>query len=123
MILVGFYIGNHDTNIAVSIDGKVRYLKTERVTGEKHHKADLGYLKRVLETWKINHIDAIAFSDGNRNNLGCCEPNQLFKQVDPIFDNVPTFCIDHHYSHILSAWPMVPMDKVDVGVGIDGTGD
>ncbi|HEX3046722.1 MAG TPA: carbamoyltransferase C-terminal domain-containing protein, partial [Bacillota bacterium] len=46
-----------------------------------------------------------------------------FKQVDPIFDNVPTFCIDHHYSHILSAWPMVPMDKVDVGVGIDGTGD
>ena len=33
--------------------------------------------------------------------------NQLFKQIIPLYENIPTFCIDHHYSHILSAWPLV----------------
>ncbi len=123
MTLVGIYIGNHDSNIAVSIDGNVKYLKSERVTGVKHHKADLKFFNNILESWKIKSIDAIAFTDGNRNGLGSCEHNQLFKQVDSFYKDIPTFCIDHHYSHILSAWPMVLLEKVGVGIAIDGTGD
>ncbi len=123
MVLLGVYLGNHDSNIAISIDGKVKYLKSERVTGVKHHKANFDYFKNVLASWKIKSIDAIAFTDGNRNGLGCCEHNQLFKQITPLYENIPTFCIDHHYSHILSAWPLVSSENVGVGIAIDGTGD
>jgi carbamoyltransferase len=126
MKFLGFYIGYHDSSIAVSIDGKVKYAKSERITGIKHHKANLTFIKEVCDKWKIKTIDAVAFSDGNRNGLGCCNIDEFAKQVNPCLDffgNIPTFCIDHHYAHILSAWPVVSMEKVDVGIAIDGNGD
>jgi carbamoyltransferase len=79
----------------------------------------------MCDEWQIHSIDAICFSDGNRNGLGSCRPDQLSCEVAPIsgLPNVPTFCIDHHYGHVLSAWPLVDLNEVEVGIAIDGRGD
>ena len=118
-------MGLHDSNVAASIDGKVLYAKSERVTGIKHHKANLDFVKQICKEWQLDNIDAIAFSDGNRNNLGICEKGKLWQQVEPIKDlfNAATFCLDHHYCHVLSAWPLVNLATVDTGIAIDGRGD
>jgi carbamoyltransferase len=124
-VLLGFYLGLHDSNIAVAIDGVVRYAKSERRTGIKHHRATLSFVREMCKEWQITSIDAICFSDGNRNGLGICPAGDLAFEVAPIagLANVPTFCIDHHYGHVLSAWPLVDLSNVQVGVAIDGRGD
>ncbi|GAA6624256.1 carbamoyltransferase C-terminal domain-containing protein [Scytonema sp. NUACC26] len=126
MIFLGFYLGYHDSNVAISVNGKVRYAKSERITGIKHHRSDISFIKEICTLWGIEKPDAIAFSDGNRNNLGSCELGELAKTVKPLpelWADVPTFYIEHHYAHILSGWPIVPTEKVDVGIAIDGRGD
>lgn len=123
--LLSFYIGLHDSNVTAYVDGQIRYAKTERMTGVKHHKADLDFVKSVCKEWGIEHVDAVAFSDGDRNGLGSCSIGQLSKRVDPLpnFFDAPTYCLDHHYCHTLSAWPVVDLEDVDIGVSIDGRGD
>lgn len=124
-VLLGFYLGLHDSNVAVAIDGVVKYAKSERCTGIKHHHATLSFVEEMCKEWQIDSIDAICFSDGNRNGLGECPVGDLASEVAPIpgLDNVPTFCIDHHYGHVLSAWPLVDLNDVQVGIAIDGRGD
>lgn len=126
VILLGVYIGWHDSNISLSVDGEVKYAKSERMTGIKHHKSTLSFIKEMCDTWGIQKPDAVAFSDGNRNGLGICDKGQLVQPIKAFQDwwgDIPSFCLDHHYSHILSSWPIVPMEKVNIGIAIDAQGD
>jgi carbamoyltransferase len=126
MIFVAFYLGRHDSNVCAYVGGRVRYAKSERMTGIKHHRAGLDFVERVCAEWGIHEVDAVAFSDGQRNGLGSCAPGQLFarsKPVLPAFGDVPTWCVDHHYAHVLSGWPVQPSAETAVGVAIDGNGD
>ena len=124
-ILLGFYLGLHDSSIAVAVDGVVKYAKSERITGIKHHRADIDFITKMCSEWGVDSVDAVAFSDGNRNGLGSCEIGELWCEIEPVlhYFSVPTFCLDHHFCHILSAWPLVDLDEVDVGFVIDGRGD
>lgn len=124
MKILGFYIGGHDSNVSLAdTNGSVKYYKLERITQSKHKKGNLQWVKDVCEE---NHFipDYVCFSDGNRNNLGICEEGILWQECEPfcIFPDAKTFCIDHHYAHILSAFPVVN-DDIGVGVCVDGRGD
>ena len=48
----------------------------------------------------------------------------MWQEKEPldIFPDAKTYCIDHHYAHILSAFPLVHK-VVDFGVCVDGRGD
>lgn len=124
-VLLGFYLGVHDSNISVAIDGEVKYAKSERITGIKHHKASIEFVSEMCREWELPPIDVVAFSDGNRNDLGVCDVGKMWQEVRPIrgLANVPTFCLDHHYCHILSAWPLISLGDIDKGFAIDGRGD
>lgn len=120
---LGFYLGKHDSNLAVSIDGEIKYRKSERYFGEKHHHANMSFIEKTLNDWGIDHLDGIAYSDGNRNDLGSCIG--LFEEFNTfnLLNNPVKYCLDHHYAHSLSVWPVVDTDKVDVAISIDGNGD
>jgi carbamoyltransferase len=110
MKLLAFYLGHHDSNLALYDGDRLRYIKSERALQVKHHHATLSWVAQVCEAARIVP-DAIAFSDGNRNNLG-------------VFGSrIPTYCVDHHFAHTLSAWPLRPTRECDYGVTIDGRGD
>jgi carbamoyltransferase len=87
--------------------------------------ADIGWVRDVCD--REGFIpDAVCFSDGNRNELGICPHGVLqeeSQQIPGLF-NCRTFCIDHHYAHLLSAWPVTSnVSEVGYGVSVDGRGD
>lgn len=120
-VFLGFYLGKHDSNLAVSVNGRIRYRKSERYYGIKHHRADLSFILNTLNDWGISKLDGIAYSDGDRNNLGCAEG--IFTELNnfDLLNNPPKYCLDHHYAHALSVWPLG--EKFDVSISIDGNGD
>lgn len=117
---LGFYLG-HDSSVAVSVNGKIKYRKAERHFQKKHHKANLNFVFDTLKEWGIDKIDFCAYTDGNRQNLGMCNKNEFY--CSGLLSEFPNFCLDHHYAHILSAWPVVETESVDYGVSLDGRGD
>ena len=121
-ILLGFYLG-HDSSIALSVDGIVKYRKSERRFGVKHHRADFGFVIDTLGDWgfSLRDVDFCAYTDGNRNNLGLCGADELF--CEGRLEGVKSFCIDHHYAHILSGWPVVDTESLQFGLCVDGRGD
>ena len=124
MKLLGFYIGGHDSNVSLSdSNGKVRYFKLERIIQSKHKKGSLDWIKKICEENQF-YPDYVCFSDGNRNGFGICDVGELWQECVPfsIFPSAKTYCIDHHYAHILSAFPVVNK-KIDFGVCVDGRGD
>ncbi len=125
MKILGFYIGGHDSNASlVFSDGTIKYYKKERLVQAKHKKADVEWVKELCG--QNGFIpDVVCYSDGNRNGLGICPEGTLFAEskVVPGLFNVTTYCIDHHYAHILSAWPCMNGKNADAGISIDGRGD
>lgn len=124
MRMLGFYIGGHDSNVSLcDSDGKIRYFKLERIIQSKHKKGNLEWIKNVCEENNF-YPEYVSFSDGNRNGLGICDEGVMWQEKEPldIFPDAKTYCIDHHYAHILSAFPLVHKE-VDFGVCVDGRGD
>lgn len=121
MNVLGFYLGKHDSNITIVHDGKATYFKSERLTQIKHHKADLKWINDICEKNSFKP-DLVCFSDGNRNGLGVCNIGELFQESTKMF-GAKTFCIDHHYAHILSAWMLGNATSAKYGICIDGRGD
>lgn len=121
-ILLGIYL-RHDASVAVSVNGKVRYRKAERYRGNKHANAGLQFVFDTLKEWGIDKVDYCAYCPDNRNGHDTCQGTDLFNK-GTLSDKFPNnFCVDHHYAHILSAWPVVDTELVDYGVCIDGKGD
>lgn len=124
MRMLGFYIGGHDSNVSLcDSDGKIRYYKLERIIQSKHKKGNLEWIKGICEENNF-YPEYVCFSDGNRNGLGICDEGEMWQEKEPldIFPDARTYCIDHHYAHILSAFPLVHKE-IDFGVCVDGRGD
>lgn len=124
MKLLSFYLGLHDSNVTL-FDGTVKYFKSERMTQIKHHHASLEWVNQICESQNFTP-DAVAYSDGGRNKLDQQPEDQTWIKVDNITirgASVPAFCLDHHYAHILSCWPIRPVADLEYGVAIDGKGD
>jgi len=119
---LGFFLGQHDSNVAIVKDGLIHYRKSERTTGQKHHRADISFVHQMLAEFDIENPTAVAYTDGNRNGLGSCPENLLFTETEPLF-NCPTFNLDHHYAHTLSVFPIQNLQQVKWGISIDGRGD
>jgi carbamoyltransferase len=125
MNLLGFYLGYHDSNLCAVVDGVVRYRKFERRSGVKHERVPLEAVRDTCEEWGFKP-EYVAYSDGDRNGLGSCRIGELFREsrIDLGLPSVrKAFCVDHHFSHILSAWPCAPGVTTSVGVALDGSGD
>jgi carbamoyltransferase len=144
MKIMGFYCC-HDTNICTydTDNDCLVYFKLERESGIKHHhvckqptnsidyqKTTLNFIKKKCDEWNF-YPDVIVFSDGWKSKLGGCEPNNFYEKIDnKIFlnhgickKNCEVFCIDHHYAHVLSCWPVKRTEEVDIGVSLDNGGD
>ena len=124
MRMLSFYIGGHDSNVSLcDSDGKIRYYKLERIIQSKHKKGSLEWILNFCEENNF-YPEYVCFSDGNRNGLGICDVGVLWQEKEPlaIFPDARTYCIDHHYAHVLSAFPLVHKE-VDFGVCVDGRGD
>ena len=91
---LGFYLG-HDSNVAVSVDGIIKYRKSERHFQDKHHRANYQFVLDTLKDWGISKIDFCAYSDGNRHNLGLCPIDSLACKGS--LKEFKSDCIDHHY--------------------------
>src|SRR5215471_9434126 len=125
MNLLGFYLGYHDSNLCAAGDGRVRYRKFERRSGIKHERAGVRSIRDTCEEWGFEP-EYVAYSDGNRNGLGVCRINELFCEhsLDLGLPSVrKTFCLDHHFAHILSGWPCMPNETARIGIGLGGRGD
>ncbi len=126
MKFLGFYIGGHDSNVSLADDnGVVRYFKLERIIQSKHKKGSLEWVKKLCSDHDFKP-DYVCFSDGNRNNLGICKENQLYCEIEAMNDLFPvkSYCLDHHYAHILSCWPIInDFSSIQYGICVDGRGD
>jgi carbamoyltransferase len=123
--LLGFYLGLHDSNVCAVSQGRVRYRKFERRSGVKHERVDLRAIVETCEEWGFEP-EYVAFSDGNRNGLGACDIGELFAESKTelgLRSVQKAFSIDHHYAHILSAWPCWSSDTPTIGIALDGRGD
>ena len=125
MGLLGFYLGYHDSNICVVDKGGVKYRKFERLSGVKHQRVDLQAVIDTCNEWNFSP-DYVAYSDGNRNGLGACLSDEFFREVrnlKGLGNSHKSFCVDHHFAHILSAWPCLSSEMLTLGVALDGRGD
>ena len=125
MGLLGFYLGYHDSNMCVVDKGGVKYRKFERLSGVKHQRVALQAIIDTCDEWNFSP-DYVAYSDGNRNGLGACLSDEFFRPASNLkgLGNAhKSFCVDHHFAHILSAWPCLSSEMLTLGVALDGRGD
>ena len=128
--ILAFSIVDHDSNACFWDGERFRYMKSERIEGEKHHVCDIGYIKKWAESHNFKP-NLVVFTDGHRNVHLSKGQRQgqydLYKEVMPVekdeFWDVKTICVDHSYAHILSAWPIIDSENVDIGIACDGNSD
>ncbi len=137
MKFIAFY-GWHDASVAGFDGSEIKYMKIERITGIKHDsffdgwppskpvgsderlktETAIKFIKLACEKWNFEP-DAIAFC-----GFGYCKNEfTLWEERPRIYGfNVPTFCLDHHYAHALSVWPVCDSD-ISKSIIVDGVGD
>lgn len=130
---------HHDCNITYTDGTKVRYLKLERLLQLKHFnipnntiitkleselKTILDHAKVVFNT-DFRDLDGVAFSVAPQNHYW----PQIDQHYRLVTDNIwsqfdcPVFCVDHHYAHALSCWPLAYVENVPNHIVMDGSGD
>ena len=126
MILLGVRLQPHDASISL-YDGKsIRFIKTERLKGEKHHGyTDLWQWRNDIENvWGLSYkdVDQLAFCP-HYSEISPDDIN-LRKTIAQPFDYFPapieTWALNHHYAHSLSHLNYI---DPDVSIVIDGEGD
>jgi carbamoyltransferase len=109
MKLLAMRLCSHDANLSLYDDGKVTYVKTERINQEKHHfysnlwewKFDIAELLGV----ELDEIDEIAIVvDEHKHNLVNQRINVIAQPFDGLKVDCPVYKIEHHYAHAQSAW-------------------
>jgi len=126
MKLLGIRVDEHDANYTLYNNGRIEYIKTERVTGEKHHA------HTNLWEWKIDvekyfdidadSLDEIAIvSDNYKHGIeqSVDDPYMFLWDYLPNA-NCPVWKVDHHHAHAYSEWPI---QQTDIQFVIDGYGD
>ena len=127
MKLLGIRVCEHDSNFSY-FDGKnLRYFKSERLNGIKHHAYNDLYIWRDVIKDKFGDnpdtIDeiAIVLDPWLYKNKPWDKKNEnFFPSIDypHINANCPVYRVDHHYAHALSVY-----DDFDVHMVFDGFGD
>jgi carbamoyltransferase len=132
MKFLGLRLCEHDSNITYTNGEKVVYYNAERDYQIKHYGyRDLSHWTKVIKKLNVNidELDAIGIvldtHDGSHKNIKF-DATKLYETIDiPLFKlmgvKCPVFRIDHHYSHLLSAW--VLGKPTDTGFIFDGFGD
>jgi carbamoyltransferase len=112
VILVGIGRSNHDSSVAASINGKLKYSKFERECGSKHARAPEGWFWKTLTRWGIDltKIDVLVETDGGHFNRDYGYPRlphngeiALKRKCDPTPKSYDEFILDHHVAHALSS--------------------
>ena len=127
MKLLGIRVCEHDSNFSY-FDGKnLRYFKSERLNGIKHHAYNDLYIWRDVIKDKFGDnpdtIDEIAIVLDPwlyKNKPWDRKNENFFPSIDypHINANCPVYRVDHHYAHALSVY-----DDFDIHMVFDGFGD
>jgi len=123
MKLLALRLCAHDSSFCYFNGHKLKYLKTERTKGIKHHAYN------SLTDWKhdfvelfnedINKIDQIGIVvDSPSTSIATSNAVQFNELELPC----KTWRINHHYAHALSVW-MIADRQPDVSIVMDGFGD
>ena len=117
LIVVGLGKARHDSSVAASINGKLKYAKYERDVGIKHGIAPESWFYKKLSEWGIENPDLIVETDG-----GVCSHHGVprlpwggeiwYVRRDGIY------VLDHHTAHTLSQ-EVCPQNIVIDGKGSD----
>ena len=126
MKLLGLRVCDHDSNISYFDGEQVHYIKTERITQNKHHAYNNLYSWKdtIKEIWDVDYKEinqiGIVF-DPWRYGLPF---NNFFphKEVDYLGKDINLLQINHHYAHHLSSWPLVK-SLPSSSIILDGYGD
>ena len=128
MKLLALRLCEHDSSFCYFNGQELRYLKTERIKGVKHHAYN------SLTSWKndftklfnedISNVDEVVIVvDPWRYNLPL--DNELFPEAIE-YEHLQLPCkvwrLNHHYAHALSVW-MLTEKQPDVSIVMDGFGD
>lgn len=132
MVLLGVKIGDTDTNVCLVDGTQVFYHRCERHHQIKHlGNRDVFFWIHVIEGWgyMVDSIDAIAVVIDPDLVSFDFKPLALFEDITDDSVNpftaiikCPVYRVDHHYAHLLSAWPLCDPSSA-VGIIIDGDGD
>ncbi len=137
MNFLGLRLCDHDSSITYTVDDKVWYYKHERDLQQKHyaprdltswaHSLERYSYCRTGETFDPKDVDAIGIVlDCHMYPRIQTDEKKLVEQIEiPVFRDIgydcPIYRIDHHYAHMLSAWPLGI--ESDVNFVYDGFGD
>lgn len=128
MKLLALRLCEHDSSFCYFNGQELKYLKTERIKGIKHHAYN------SLTSWKndfskffnedIGNLDeAVIVVDPWRYNLPL--DNELFPEAIE-YEHLHLPCkvwrLNHHYAHALSIW-MLTDKQPEVSIVMDGFGD
>lgn len=115
LIVVGLGKARHDSSVAVSINGKLKYAKYERDVGIKHGIAPESWFYKKLSEWGIENPDLIVETDG-----GLCSHHDVHRL--PLNGDLcylrrdGIYILDHHTAHAYS------QNSYPQSVVIDGRG-
>lgn len=137
MNFLGIRLCDHDSSITYTKDSSVWYYKHERDFQQKHyaprdltswaHSLERYSYCRTGEPFDPKDVDAIGIVlDCHMYPRIVTDEKKLVELINiPVFKDIgydcPVFRIDHHYAHMLSAWPLGI--ESDVSFVYDGFGD
>ena len=123
MKLLALRLCAHDSSFCYFNGHELKYLKTERTKGIKHHAynsfADWKYDFARLFNEDINKIDQIGIVVDSPSTSVATSNAALYHELKL---PCPTWRINHHYAHALSVW-MLTNNKPDISIVMDGVGD
>ena len=137
MNFLGLRLCDHDSSITYTRDSSVWYYKHERDFQQKHyaprdltswaHSLERYSYCRTGEPFDPREVDAIGIVlDCHMYPRIQTDEKKLVEEIEiPVFRDIgydcPIYRIDHHYAHMLSAWPLGI--ESDVDFVYDGFGD
>lgn len=129
MNFLGVHFCGHDSNFTYTKDKKIHYYKAERYKQIKHHEfSELEFLDDVKRfNIDLTSLDAVCITGFF---IGQDEKTIAYKIIDksliPYLSQAvkcPIYCINHHYAHSLSCFPLENYEKISKSFVLDGSGD
>lgn len=126
--LLAMKISRHDSNICYFDGVQLRYNKSERLYGIKHHNHAniIEWINEVRFLWDLDYQDlnqvCVIFDPADYDLPNSCFNENLYNEYLHLPLSCKVFHLDHHFAHALSTWVMT--DEIPtVHFVIDGLGD
>lgn len=122
MKYLSFYLGGHDSNFCLydSKTNNFSYFLLERLTGVKHDKCDINFIKSFC---KENDINADKISYSSHKSIRPLPDNVLYDRRYEYSLGSVEYYLDHHYAHALSCNVFIKNNDNCGYLVIDGRGD